>query len=105
MKRFLLPVLLLLLGACASQSTVVTGPVREAVDIADVRILYQRPDCEFEEVAWIDIPGNYFSRPRMIDAMRQQAATLGAEILQIIDLQQVGSSEYRGTGRALRCRQ
>jgi hypothetical protein len=74
------------------------------VDAADVQIRYRRPDCEFEEVAWIEIPGNYFSKPRLIDAMREQAAALGAAMIQIIDLQTVGSSEYRGTARALRCR-
>jgi len=102
--RTLLLLLGLAMSGCASQSTVVTGTVAEAVDVADVRILYRRPDCEFEEVAWIGIPGDYFSKPRLIDAMREQAAALGAEMIQIIDLQTVGSSEYRGTARALRCR-
>ena len=100
--RFFLP-LLLLLSACTTGSTVVTGKVSEPVDIADVRVLYQRPNCEFEEVARIDMPGNYFDRVRLIDAMREQAAALGADLLQIIDLELVGSSEYRGSARALRC--
>ena len=89
--------------ACSS-STIVTGKAGEARETAEVQVLYQRPACAFEEVAWIEIPGNYFTRPRLIDAMRQQAAALGAGMIQIIDLQTVGASEYRGTARALRCR-
>ncbi len=104
MPHFLLLIGLVLLTACASQSTVVTGTVAPAIDLADVRVVHQRPDCDFEEVAWIDVPGNYFSKPRLIDALRGQAAALGADVVQIIDLQREGSTEYRGTARALRCR-
>ncbi len=104
MQHFLLLIGLVLLAACSSQSTVVTGPVAPAIEVTDVRVVHQRPDCDFEEVAWIDVPGNYFSKPRLIDALRGQTAALGADVVQIIDLQRLGSTEYRGTARALRCR-
>jgi hypothetical protein len=96
--------LLPILAACAPGSTVVTGPVADPLPMTDVQLLYRRPDCDFIEVARIEIPGNYFNRLRLIDALRAEAARLGADRLQIIDLETVGSSEYRGTARALRCR-
>ncbi len=104
MKIITLLFAMLLLGACATRSTVVTGPVAKAIETADVRVIQQRPDCDFIEVARIDVPGNYFNRVQLIDGMRAEAAKLGAELLQIIDLETVGSSEYRGSARALHCR-
>ncbi len=104
MRIPMLLITILLVAACATGITEVTGPVGKAIETDDVRVIYQRPDCDFIEVARIDMPGNYFNRVRLIDAMRAEAAKLGAEILQIIDLETVGSSEFRGSARALHCR-
>ncbi len=68
----------------ASGSTVVTGPVTDAIDLTKVQVLYQNPSCNFEPVASIKIPGGYFSRASLIDAFRQQAATLGAPMVQLL---------------------
>jgi len=94
----------MLLVSCVNTSTVVTGSVSDAIDFNQVEVLYDTsPDCEFDVVAWIKIPGEYFSRASLIDGFRQKAAAVGAPFVQITYLQQTGATEFFGSARALRC--
>ncbi len=92
------------LFACTNNSTNITGTVSEAINFEDVEVFYNNsPDCEFEVVAHIKIPGEYFSRSSLIDGFRQRAAAVGAPMVQITFLQRTGTSEFFGSARALRC--
>ncbi len=96
--------LLLLLTGCANSSTVITGTVAEAIDFREVKVFYNTaPDCEFEVIAYIKIPGEYYSQASIIDSFRQQAAAIGAPEVHISYLQQIGANEYLGSARAIRC--
>ncbi len=103
MKLLLLVLLLLTAAACTTGSTVVSGPVTEPVEITQVQVFYQTPQCNFEPVADIQFSGGYFSRAALIDAFREKAASVGANVVQVMMLQTVGSNEYYGSARALRC--
>ncbi len=90
--------------ACTHISTTVVGNVAEAVDVNEVKVFYNRlPDCEFEVIAHIEIPGEYFSREKLLDAFKKAAAEIGANGIHITHLQKEMTSEYYGTGRAIRC--
>jgi len=91
------------LAACTTGSTVVTGPVTAAMDMTKVQVVYQSPSCHYEAVAHIEFSGGFFSRAALIDGFRQKAAELGAGIVQVLQVQPVGSNEYFGSARALRC--
>lgn len=94
------------LAACANSSTIVTGPVTDAIDFTKVKVFYgNSPDCEFEVIAHITIPGEYYNRASLIDGFRQKAAAVGAPAVHITHLQQAGSSVFYGSARAIRCNQ
>lgn len=93
-----------LLFACTSSNTVVTGSVAEPLDFNDVQVFYTNPpDCNFMVIAYIKIPGEYYSRSALIDGFRQKAAAVGAPAVQITFIQQTGSTEFFGSARAIRC--
>lgn len=103
-RFFLLSSLVLWLSACTSSTVVVTGAVSDAIEVNQVEVLYDTlPDCEFDVIALIKIPGEYYSRASLIEGFRQKAASVGAPLVQVTYLQQVGSTEYFGSARALRC--
>jgi len=96
-------VVLMCLMGCSS-SSITLGESLEPIEVEKVRVyLDEKPQCDFEVVAWLNIPGDYYNRGRLIDAFRQKAAQLGAEGLQITYLQKIGSTEYHGSARAIRC--
>lgn len=102
--RAVLLLFLTLLCACAGISTVTVGAVSEPIEAPQVQLFYsERPQCDFETVAWIFVPGEYLSQESVIRSMRYKAAQLGAPAVQVISLQKSGASNYRGTARALRC--
>jgi len=95
---------LLLLSACTYNSTVVTGKVSAPIDINEVVVFYDKaPQCEFEVIAHIKIPGEYYNRDSLINAFRQQAAKIGAPAVQILYIQKQGITEFFGSARAIRC--
>ena len=105
-RVLLLSSLITVLAGCADSSTVITGAVSAEVERSEVEVFYTTaPNCEFEVIAYIDIPGNYFSRASLIRGFRNRAAAIGASAVQITYMQQLGVSEYMGSGRALRCQQ
>jgi len=96
--------LLLFLQACINQGTLITGQEQAAIDEQSVRVyLNERPDCDFEVVGLMDLPGGFFHRARLIDAFRSKAAAMGATAVQVTFVQKIGASEYKGSARALRC--
>lgn len=104
MKKLLLALsLLAALNACSLGSTVINGPVTQRIELTKVRVMYQPPACDFEPVANIEFSGGFFSRAALIDGFRQKAADLGADIVQVLNVQPISSNEYFGSARALRC--
>lgn len=92
------------LSACSGFSTVIVGEVTQQVDTDQVEVFYTRqPDCDFDVVAWIQLPGEYLTRESLIKLMQFKAANLGASAIQVTFIQKTGTSTYRGSGRALRC--
>ena len=93
----------LFLGACA-ESTLVTGQPRNSIEVEDVVVYYfERPRCNFETIAHIEINGGYFSLTTMLAEMRQQAAEVGASGLYLLHTQQLDVTEYLGLAKANRC--
>lgn len=105
MIRFGLTVLFFsLLSACSYSEVVVSGPVQEAIEADAVTVYYERvPQCEFSVVAHIKLPGGYYSRESLIMVFRSKAAEVGATGVQITHIQKIGSREYHGSARAIRC--
>jgi len=104
MIRFGFVLLLAVLSGCAGISTVIIGEVTQEVDAGQLDVFYSsQPSCDYDVVAWIQLPGEYFSQESLIRAMRFKSANLGATAVQVIFVQKSGSSTYRGTARALRC--
>ena len=104
--RIFIPLLMgLLVSGCIGSSVIVEGRVGKPLAPDSVRLFYAtRPDCDFEVIAVIEIPGNYFTPASLIDAFRRRAAQIGANAVQVHYLQKTGTSEYLGQARALRCR-
>ncbi len=93
-----------LVTACASDSAIISGPVYPPLQRSEVAVyLNQPPGCEFAVIAHPQAKGGYLKRDSLITGFRQQAADLGANAVEIIDIQLIGSSEYMGSARALRC--
>ena len=91
-------------NACVNNSTVVIGSVAEAIDFKEVEVFYSTsPNCEFDVIALIKIPGEYYSRSSLIDGFRQKAAAVGAPAVQITYIQRIGTFEFFGSARAIRC--
>ena len=93
-----------LLSACAEPALII-GQTRTSIDEEDVVIYYiERPACNFETVAHIQVNGGYYSLQKMLTGMRQQAAEVGAGGLYVLHTQQLVFKEYIGVAKAIRCR-
>ncbi len=87
------------LGACASDSVVVTGSARPPISPAEVRI-YSRPPAVFQEIAILNASknsafttGGQKTVDKVIAGLKEQAAKLGANgvILEGFSDQQTGA--------------
>ena len=95
--------LLCLLAGCSVPATIVGQP-GEKTRPESVRIYYtQRPQCEFETIALVQVEGSYYSLQSMFDQMRSQAAEVGANGLYVLHTQRLETKEYLGTAKAIRC--
>lgn len=104
LRAFIIFTLVFIQNACVTSSTVITGEVRERIEFEAVEVFFNTaPDCDFDVIAHINIPGTYFNRASLIDAFRWKAASVGANAIQILDIQPVGVNEMMGSARALRC--
>jgi uncharacterized protein YceK len=103
-SRMVVYILVAILSGCSGISTVIVGEVGQAVDTDQVRVFYSsQPDCDFEVVAWIQIPGQYPNYESVVKMLQVKAADLGASAVQVTFTQRTGTTTYRGSGRALRC--
>lgn len=99
--------LLLLLGAfqlhgCAS--TLLVGEAKPRVASDAVRVYFiDRPRCNFETIAHIQVTGGYLSLPAMLTKMRNEAAGVGASGLHVLQIQQSEIREFGGMAKAIRC--
>ncbi len=85
-------------------STMVLGKPGENKPVEEVTVFFiDRPQCNFETIAHIRVSGGYFSLDSMIKSMRQQAASVGANGLYVLQTQQLEIKEYLGTAKAIRC--
>ncbi len=92
-----------LLAGCASEPFV-TGRVGEPVSAESVVIYYiNKPDCDYETIAYLVMERPLYSRQALADALRNQAAELGASAVYIEQTQRLPGREYVGTARAIRC--
>lgn len=93
----------LLLPGCASEPFVV-GKIGAPIEVDAVTVYYvDRPVCEFETVAHLVMEYPYFSLQGAVNAMRAQAAELGADGLYVEQSQRLPGRDYVATGRAIRC--
>ena len=104
LRKIFFALVTLSLAACAGSSSLVTGKVSKAVEPEEVRLyLADNPDCDFEVIALIQIPGEYRSQQRLVEAFRTRAAQFGANAVHVHFLHMSTANYYRGQGRALRC--
>lgn len=95
--------LLCLLCGCV-QPPLLVGNTGPAVAPEQVVVYFpDRPDCDFETVAHLQINGGYLSLESMFRKMRQQAAEIGANGLYVIHVQRMEIREYLGNAKAIRC--
>ncbi len=106
MNLFRIPVSLLslcLLASCAQPPLLLSRP-GDAVDAERVKIYYpDRPRCDFQTLAYLQVSGGYTSLESMFKKMRQQAAEIGADGLYVVHTQRMDLLEYVGTAKAIRC--
>ena len=104
-SRLILLVLscLAVLGGCA-ESTLLVGQPGAAIAGEDVVVYYvDRPRCNFETIAHIQVNGNDYSLESMLNFMRSKAGELGASGLYVLQTQQLDIKDYLGTAKAIRC--
>ena len=86
-----------MLSACAQNTNLM-------LDGDGPRVFLNRvPDCEFRVIAHIQADGGYATRARLVKVLRQKAAEMGANALQVTYVQKIGASEYLGSARAIEC--
>lgn len=101
-KHLIWPLLALLSGC--GLNPLIVGQPGNAVNSDEVSIAYiNRPRCNFETIAWIQVDGGYYSEAALIEAMRQSAAELGADSLFVLQTRQNELKEFRATAKAVRC--
>ena len=99
----ILTTLLYLLPGCA-QPPLMLGKAGPAIPSEEVVIYFpERPSCDFETLAYIQINGGHLSLESMFRKMRQQAAAIGADGLYVMHTQRLEISEYLGNAKAIRC--
>lgn len=106
MKTSILTGLLIAAGICGgcANSTLLVGQQRAAIDSEDVVLyFYERPRCNFETIAWIEMTHGVFGVEQMLADMRQAAAEVGASGLVLIQSQQLSLIETAGSAKAIRC--
>ncbi len=92
-----------LLTGCVEPALIVAQP-GASVSSEAVSIYYiERPRCNFETIAHIQVSGGYYSLQRMLRNMRREAAQVGASGLYVLHTQQLDTKEFLGTARAIRC--
>ena len=95
--------LLFLLYGCVEPSLIVGQPGPAVAD-NEIKVYYsKRPRCDFETIAHIRVTGGYFTLESMFGEMRHEAALLGADGLYVLETRQLGTREYLGTAKAIRC--
>lgn len=103
LKYFNLAALGFLLCACSVPALIVGQPGEET-GMENVQIFFhQRPACNFDTIALIRIEGGYYSLAMMLNAMRRQAAEVGAGGLYVLHTEQLELKEYIGSAKAIRC--
>ena len=91
------------LSACV-ESNLVVGQPGPSIKNEDVVVYFiDRPRCNFETIAHISMNGGYYSLDSLVWGMRQQAASVGATGLYVLQTQKLALMEYLGTAKAIRC--
>lgn len=100
---FILIIGLVVLGGCV-QPPLIVGQQRAPIAPEDVVVYYiDRPACNFETVAWVQVEGGYISLNSMLTKMRAEAADLGASGLYVLQTQRSEIKEFSGSAKAIRC--
>ena len=95
--------LIILLSGCV-QPPLMVGKAGPAVPPEQVVVYFpDRPSCNFETVAHLQINGGYLSLESMFRKMRQQAAEIGADGLFVLHAQRMEIREYLANAKAIRC--
>jgi len=66
---------------------------------------YNRPSCEYEVIAYIEVNGTYYKKQSVFQFMADEAYKLKADAVEIDFLRQLDNKEYVGVGKAIRCLQ
>ena len=106
MKYLFCPALIfavIALGGCAHPPMMLGQPRAELVSEDVVVYFIDRPQCNFETVAYLQVDGGYFSLNSLLERMRQQAAEIGASGLYVLHTQRSELKDYRGSAKAIRC--
>ncbi len=103
LKILSLAVLASLTLACSAPALIVGQPGEKTAS-ENVQVFFiERPQCNFDTIALISIEGGYYSLAMMVNAMRRQAAEVGASGLYVLHAEQLELKEYFGSAKAIRC--
>lgn len=101
MKIITTTLLLIALSGCATST--LTGRKSAPIPVENVKVWFSgKPTCSLEEVAFISSP-YAIGQSMMIDKMKSEAASLGADQLIIQTVNSNRSLEYSGGAIAARC--
>ncbi len=92
-----------MLQGCAQQPLIVAPPGPAVAPERVVIYFPERPRCDFETIAHLQVRGGYLSLESMFRKMRQQAAEIGADGLYVLHTQRMEIHEYLGNAKAIRC--
>lgn len=94
-------ILVYLLAGCATST--ITGKRMPAIPVDNVHVWFSgRPNCNLEEIAFISSP-YAIGQSMMVNKMREEAASLGAEHLIIQTVNSNRNMEYSGGAIAAHC--
>ena|SRR6266545_7774927 len=104
-RNLLLLVALTALCACAGPRIALTGKTSAPISKESVQVyLNSRPTCRFEEVGLLEVR-EAWGLESLLDGFKTKAAEVGADGVDVSQIDKHPLGVYRGTAVAIRCKQ
>lgn len=104
LQKILVVCVLALTSGCGA-TLAVTGKSEPPIPKESVHVyLKEKPACEYEEVGLLEVRGGVFGMDRLFDAWKEKAAQVGADGVNVSQIDKNSFGEYRGTAVAIRCK-
>ena len=104
-RKLLLLVALTAMSACAGPRIALTGKTSVPIPKESVQVyLNSRPSCRFEEVGLLEVK-EAWGLESLLDGFKTKAAEVGADGVDVSQIDKNPLGVYRGTAVAIRCMQ